>query len=102
MRQFFKMFFATLLSLIVFGVLVVLFVVGIISAVAGSVGSEKPDTGSNGVLYIDTNAGIQEQVQSNPLASLNGKDEYDMPGLYDLVRVIRYAKSDSTIKSGTP
>ena len=98
MRQFFKMFFATLLSLIVFGVLVVLFVVGIISAVAGSVGSEKPDTGSNGVLYIDTNAGIQEQVQSNPLASLNGKDEYDMPGLYDLVRVIRYAKSDSTIK----
>jgi len=34
----------------------------------------------------------------NPLASLSKEDDYSVPGLFDAVRLIRHAKSDSAIK----
>src|SRR6185312_16029257 len=39
----------------------------------------------------------KEQAQDNPLAALGADDEYDIPGVYDLVRIIRRAESDSAV-----
>ncbi len=95
MRQFFKIFFATLLAIIVFSVIVILVTAGWIGSMASH---GKPETGTRGVLYIDLQQVITEQEISNPLADIGAGDEYNMPGLYDMVRLIRYAKSDTAIK----
>ena len=99
MRQFFKFFFASFLALIIFAVVGIFIVVGWIAAVAGSFTSDKSITvGNKAVLYIDLTQSIQEQVQDNPLSGLHADDQFDSPGLYDIIRLIRYAKSDSSVK----
>ncbi|HEY4147993.1 MAG TPA: S49 family peptidase, partial [Chitinophagaceae bacterium] len=95
MRQFFKVFFATLLAMIVFSVIVILVAAGWIGSIASH---GKPETGARGVLYIDLQQVMTEQEVSNPLADIGAGDEYNMPGLYDMVRLIHYAKSDTAIK----
>jgi protease IV len=98
MRQFFKIFFASFLAMVIFAVLAVLIMVGWIAGVASSLSADKPMVGGKGVLYLDLGQGIQEQVQDNPLSNFNSDDQYDMPGLYDMVRLIKYAKTDSSVK----
>ena len=95
MRSFFKMFFAALLAAIVFVVLGVLVLGGIVGSLASS---KEVNTGEKAVLLIDLNDEYKEQVEENPLAGLGSSEIYDKPGLYDLVRLIRYAKTDSSIK----
>ena len=95
MRQFFKIFIATLLAVMVFAVIVVLVVAGWIGSIASS---DKPEVGSRGILYIDLQQAMSEQTVDNPLASLGVDDHYNVPGLYDMMRLIRYAKTDSSIK----
>jgi protease-4 len=41
---------------------------------------------------------LHEQNQSNPLATIGADDQTDQPGIYDIVRMIRYAKQDSSVK----
>jgi protease IV len=95
MAQFFKIFFASFLAVVVFALIALLIVVGLIGSITSS---EKPDLGSKAVLYISLDQHISEQVKDNPLANFNVDEQYDMPGLYDIVRLIHYAKTDSTIK----
>jgi protease IV len=95
MRQFFKIFFASLLAIIVFAVLLFFIAAGWIAGIASS---DKPAVGGKAVLYMDLSEAIREQVQDNPLSGLNSDDQADMPGLYDMVRLIRYAKTDSAVK----
>jgi protease-4 len=95
MKSFLKIFFASFLALLVF-VTVGIF---LLAAIVGTVASSKEvDTGSKGVLYIDLNQAYPEQLQQNIIAGLSSGDVYDYPGVYDIVRMIRYAKSDSSIK----
>jgi protease IV len=49
------------------------------------------------VLVVDLNQDYKEQPQDNPLAELGADDESGVPGVYDLVRLIRHAKVDSSI-----
>jgi protease IV len=56
------------------------------------------ETGSRAVLVIDLNQSFHEQYQENPLAELGGENQYDIPGIYDAVRLIRHAKLDSSVK----
>ncbi len=98
MRQFFKIFFASFLALVVFAVIALIVMIGWIAAIVNSASSDKPLTGSKGVLYLDLSQNIQEQVQENVLASFNAEDQYETPGLYDMVRLLKYAKTDSSIK----
>ena len=98
MGQFFKFFFASLLAMLVFAVLAVVVIVVWIIAVANSFSSDKPVTGTKGVLYLDLGQPIREQVQDNPFPGLTSDDQYSTPGLYDMVRLIKYAKTDSSIK----
>ncbi|MEP6747034.1 MAG: signal peptide peptidase SppA [Bacteroidota bacterium] len=98
MGQFFKMFFASLLAMVIFGVLAVIIMVAWVVGIANSVSDNKPSAGNKAVLYLDLGQAIQEQVQDNPLSALNTEDQFDTPGLYDMVRLIKYAKTDSSIK----
>src|ERR1700712_2849980 len=98
MRQFFKIFFASFLAMAVFAVVALIILVAWIVGLAGSFSADKPAVGGKAVLYFDLSQTIHEQVQNNPLSDFNADDQYDMPGLYDLVRLIKFAKTDSTVK----
>jgi len=95
MGGFFKSFFAALLALVVFAVIAVFILAGI---VGGLISPKKPDVEAKSVLVIDLAQSLHEQVQDNPLSGLGSEDQYDVPGVYDLVRLLRYAKGDSAIK----
>lgn len=95
MRNFFKIFLASLLALVVFVIMGLFIIAGLV----GNLTSHKEvNTGTKAVLYIDLNQTYLEQMQENPVAAFSAGDQYDVPGLYDMVRLIRYAKSDSSIK----
>ncbi|MEO5594348.1 MAG: signal peptide peptidase SppA [Chitinophagaceae bacterium] len=98
MGQFFKIFFASLLAMAVFAVIAILIIVGSIATFTSNLSADKPAIGAKGVLYLDLGQTINEQAQDNPLSGLSKDDQYDMPGLYDMVRLIKYAKTDSSIK----
>ncbi|HEY4291093.1 MAG TPA: signal peptide peptidase SppA [Puia sp.] len=95
MRGFFKSFFAALVALIVFSVIAVLVLMGV---VGGLLSPGKPEVGAKAVLVVDLGQTFKEQSVDNPLSDLGSDDQYDMPGLYDVVRLLRHAKEDSAIK----
>src|SRR5690242_10111743 len=92
MRSFFKIFFASLLSIIVFCVLCVFI---LLAAVARITTKDKPSISSGSVLVIDLNQAFHERMRKNPLGPLPGDN--DEAGLYDLVRMIDHAKTDPDI-----
>ena len=59
---------------------------------------EKEKTGAKAVLVIDMAVPYKELTMSNPFGALAGGDNYDVPSLYDVVRLIHHAKSDSAVK----
>ncbi len=94
MRSFFKIFFASLLALVIFSVLAILVLAGII---AGATSPSKPEVGTKAILSIDLNKQYKEQSRDNPLAGLVS-DEEDMPSLYQVVLLINHARTDSAVK----
>jgi protease-4 len=97
MKEFFRSFFASLLAIIVSGVLFVLVVVGLIISVAKSV-TEKEDRQVTGdVIAIDITKSIHEQGETNPLAAFSESAAYKA-GLYDMLHAISEAKFDDGIK----
>src|SRR6059058_814176 len=92
MRSFFKIFFASLLSLIIFTLLCLFLVIAFISTV---VSKDKPTVPSKSVLVINLSQDFHEKMQNNPLSVVNG--ENDIPGLYDVIRLINHAKTDNDI-----
>src|SRR6187551_2841886 len=95
MGGFFKMFFASLLALIIFSVIgFFLFLV----LIAGFAKSDAPLVEKNSVLVINIGQSFQEQKQENPLALLSSNDELSVPGVYDVVRLIQKASKDDKIK----
>ena len=95
MRSFFKSFFATLLAMVVFAVLGVFVIIGIVASAASA---DKPDIGVKGVLVLDLSSTFKEQSLDNPIALFTGGEAIDAPSLYDVIRMIQHAKSDSAIK----
>jgi protease-4 len=93
MRSFFKIFFASLLSLVVFTVLVFFFIV---SFVGGLASKDKPDITAKSVLLLNLGQHYKEQKQENPLSLISGEGK-DVPGIYDVVRLLRKAKTDKDI-----
>ena len=94
MRTFFKIFFASFLALVIFtviGVMTLLYMIG-------TAGPAKPVIGSKGVLVLDLGVTYKEQGHDNPLNAITGDISSDVPGLYDAVRMLHYAKYDSTVK----
>ncbi len=98
MRSFFKIFFASLLALIAFVLIVFFFTIGFLSSIAnGIAGNQREETGSNGVLVLDLSQSFAEKPVEDPLANFSDT-RYNTPGVYDVIRLIRYAKTDSSIR----
>ncbi|MGN6401074.1 MAG: signal peptide peptidase SppA [Flavisolibacter sp.] len=92
MRSFFKMFFASLLSIIVFSLILVFLLIAFVSRLTAK---EKPEVAEKSVLVLDLSKKFNERKQAKPLSSLS--DEGDDPGLFDVIRLINHAKTDDNI-----
>src|SRR5689334_7860844 len=95
MNSFFRVFFASLLALLIFSIVAVFCFLGFISGLASH---EKVKTGGKAVLVIDLAERYPEISVENPLAAFSDNDKYSIPSLYDVVRMIHYAKQDSAMK----
>jgi protease-4 len=95
MQGFFKTFFASLLALIIFTVIGFFILLGFI---ASATSADKPVVGRDAVLVLDLSSEFKEQTQENPLDALVNGVDHEAPSLYDMVRMIQHAKSDSAIK----
>ncbi|QEC66414.1 signal peptide peptidase SppA [Panacibacter ginsenosidivorans] len=95
MKSFLKIFFASFVALTIFSLLAIVIGFWILTSVLQP---DKPQVGSKGVLVLDLNVAYNEQEKDNPLSALSGNESGNAPGLYDVVRMLHYAKTDSTIK----
>jgi len=95
MRSFFKIFFATLLALIVVGVLGIVILLGLLGS---ALSPDKVVISPNGVLVLETSQELSEQKVSNPLGMLTRKGDGGTPGLFDVIRLIDNAAQDDNIK----
>jgi protease-4 len=94
MKSFFQIFLASLLSLVVFCLLVFFMLAGWVTGLASK---EKPRVESKSVLVLDLGQKFKEQEVESPLSTFSSNDELDVPGLYDVVRLIHKAKDDKNI-----
>ena len=94
MRSFFKIFFASLLSLLVFFFLVFF----VLISIAGSLASRKPEpVAAKSILVLDLSQQFKEQAQEDELGSLMNRSGSTTPGLYDAIRLIRHAETDANV-----
>ncbi|HJT72876.1 MAG TPA: signal peptide peptidase SppA [Chitinophaga sp.] len=96
MRSFFKIFFATLLAFIVLFFLVFVFLVGYIGRTLSK--KEEVVISPNSILVLETNQSFNELKVIDPLNSILRSGPREVPGLYDVVRLIRKAETDDNIK----
>ena len=95
MRNFFKIFLASFLALTIFTILgTMIFIFGITSLVS----SDKPSISKSSVLVLDLSKQYFEQATQDPLTFIQNRSTSTTPGLYDVVRMLEYAKGDSSIK----
>jgi len=95
MRSFFKIFFASFLALVVFAFIGVLITAGL---VASATSGDKTEVGTKAVLFLDLTKQFKEQKEDDAFNFISGNADDNVPGLYDLVRMIAYAKNDSSVK----
>ncbi|MGB4725483.1 MAG: signal peptide peptidase SppA, partial [Sediminibacterium sp.] len=95
MKSFFKIFIASLLALIVFTILGVMVLIGLAASASSS---DKPVIGTDAVLVLDLSKPYKETVQENPFASLTTDGDFEIPSLFEMVRLIEHAKKDANVK----
>lgn len=81
--------------------LVVFMLIGflILFAVAGSIASsEKTTIAAKSVLFIDLSRSFKDKKTDNTLARLSGDRDIYSTSLYDVVRLLQHAKSDSSVR----
>jgi protease-4 len=89
------MFFAALLALIVFcGVIFIFFSLLVGGLTSKDVSRIEPRS----VLFIDLAKSFNEKKVLNPFLEFTGNAENAIPTLYELIRLVQRAKSDSLIK----
>ena len=98
MKSFFKYVLATVVGLIVMGILcVVIYVVGVAALLSGSEKTPKVEEGS--VLVIQLDGTIAERAVDDPLARLNPASEEPAIGLDDLLAAIREAQHNDKVQA---
>jgi protease-4 len=95
MRSFFKIFLASMLSLIIFTLIVIILIIAWVGSLTTK---DKPTILSKSILVLNLGQHYMEKVQNNPLSEIKGNDEGDVPGLYDVVRLLAKAKNDKNIE----
>jgi protease-4 len=98
MRSFFSSFFAALLALIIFSLIAVFVSIGIIGVLTARLTSHKVKLGTNAVLYLDLSTPFQEQGRTDDVSNILGKEDANSPGLFQVVRLLHYAKTDSSVR----
>lgn len=101
MKQFFKFFFASVLGVIVGSILLLFILIGILSVIANSLGSETAaPLKSAHILEIKLNDRIKERTSKNPFQNLDPLTlkSSSQPGLYDIITGIDKAATDENIK----
>ena len=97
MKQFFKYVLATVVGIIIVGVLFTFMsIVGLIGI--ASMGSSTPSVKDNSVLVIQLQGSIDERSEDNPFANLLGKSTLTSQGLEDILSAIKRAKEDDKVK----
>ena len=99
MKEFFKFMLASILGIMIAGLLLVLITIGIISAMVSS--SEEPAViSANSMLFLKFDYDIVDRAKKSPFEGLDfGMFEGEKTvGLNDLLDCIRKAKTDDNIK----
>lgn len=96
MRSFFKIFFATLLAFLVFFFLIFIFLIGYIGRTISQ--KEEVVISPNSILVLETNQPLNELKNVDPLNGILRDGPREVPGLYDVVRLIKKAETDDNIK----
>jgi len=91
------MFFASLLAIIVSGVILVGIIIACIAGLSKSVKDKEAKLAAGNVLEIDLGKRIHEQGQNNSLAMLDNGAAYEA-GIYDITRALARAKTDANVK----
>jgi protease-4 len=94
MRSFFKMFFASLLAIVIFMLLVFFFFLAWVGSLTSS---SRPRIEEKSVVVINLGQHYKEQVQENPFGAFSGDEEKNIPGLFDVIRLINKAKTDEKV-----
>jgi protease IV len=92
MRSFFKYFFASLLAIIVFCMIIFFLMLAVVGTIASK---DKEEVASKTILQLDLGQTFSESSQQDPLGVISGEGE--TPTLYELVRLIKHAKTDDNI-----
>ena len=92
MRSFFKFFFASLLALVVFCMIIFFFTLAVVGTLASK---EKEEIASKTILELDLSQTFSESSSEEPFDIITGDGE--SPSLYELVRLIKHAKTDDKI-----
>lgn len=94
MSGFFKTFFASLLALVIFTLLAVFLLIG---SIAGIGSRNKTRITAKSVLVLNLGLHFKEQAQESPFSALSDDAEGDVPGLYEVIRLLEKAKTDKDI-----
>ncbi|MCD6064276.1 MAG: signal peptidase [Flavipsychrobacter sp.] len=99
MKQFFKMFFASMLAMIVTGVILVALVIGLImAAMSGADSSDsRVEVAEKSILLLDLDKRYHEQGEKNSFAAFSDENAYQA-GVYDATNAIKHAKTDDKIQ----
>ena len=96
MRSFLKFFLAALVALIVFAAICF----GVLIIFAGALSSsDKVSIDPKSVLVLDLSQSFSDRRQDNTISRLSGDISLETVPLYDVVRLIHYAKTDSSIRA---
>ena len=101
MREFFKYVFATIVGVIVTGVLFFIVCIAIIAAAVSSVDEDKTtDIAENTVLYLNLDQTIKERTPDQRFENLPiiGSGGTKSIGFYDFIKALKKAKTDDNIK----
>ncbi len=98
MRSFLKIFLASFLALVVFVFIGFFFLAGYVGGILSSIiKSGRRRRFTMRCLLLDLSQNFSEKVTTDPLAGFS-ESVYNTPGVYDVVRMIHYAKTDSAVK----
>ncbi len=95
MRSFLKFFFASFLALIFFTIIAFFFSLMMLARITSA---RKVVISPNAVLVVDLTQTFNEQRIEQPWKEMFDDEPGVVPGLYDVVRLIRYAATDDNVK----
>ena len=97
MKDFLKYLLATVLGLIIAGMLVL--IIGVVMLLSTAIsGSQKPALTEGTVLHLQLTGGILERAEENPMLEIMGNTALQEQGLDDMLKAVKVAKDNDKIK----